>query len=145
MEWDQVKFVSGANWTNTTATFLNITGLSFTGDINSKYDIELVICGQGSTINGVRFDINFSAAGAGGTLSGLASSASNAVDILGFTVGTASSTSSWTTANTDMCVYFKGAVTTGSSSGTFTVRGSKTSSGTLTVYTGSVLKIRKIA
>lgn len=145
MEWDQVKFVKGASWTNTSTTFLDITGLSFTGDANSKYDIEIVLCGKGSTINGVRFDMNFSSSGAGGTLSGITSGASNSADLVTFAIGAASATSSWTTINTDMTSYWKGAVTTGANSGTFTVRGSKTSSGTLTIYIGSVLKIRKIA
>lgn len=143
MYWDIVFQVSGLDYTttDTTATPPTITGLSAPLVANNKYEYEVRLVGQSSSSAGVRYRMNFSAAGASGTWYSVCSSTTTGVASFTNLYGSVQSPA-WTTASTDESLYISGIIVVGANSGNLTVDLNKVTSGTATVFIGSILKLK---
>lgn len=143
--WDTIYHVTGSDFTTTnTSGADDITGLSHAASANSVYEVEAVLVGQSSTTAGVKFGVGFSAAAATGEFhvasnSGTATAAQSAQALNGV-IG-----SSWTTANSDSIARYTAMIRTGVNTGNITIQLGKITSGTATVFIGSVMKVKKLA
>ena len=143
MYWDTFVRVTSSDFTTTSSSLVDITGLTFAALANSKYEIESVLSGSSSDANGVKVAISFSAAGSSGsfvTVGGISGGASAS----GNTVGTAEPTGYWGFAGTTSGIWIKAIVVIGVNAGNITTQVLKVTGGTATIQTGSVMKIKKI-
>lgn len=145
--WDSIVQVAGSDATTTGQSLVDITGLSVALLANSKYEVEAVLwVGTTAVTTGCRYGVNFSAAGAAAymvytgatTATAGATSSTNALN-------TACGTAFLTTSAMLGMVIIRGMVVTGANAGNLTIRHLKVTSGTSTVKTGSMLKVRKVA
>ena len=145
-------FVSGSNFTTTSTSMTNITGLSQALVVSAKYEFEAVMEVSASGNNGLNFAVNYSGTGTNtlaALVNGLVDLGAGGHDLCLRlnTLGTGHSSGSFVTvASTDAGVYIKGTITTGATTpGNLTIQIlSKNSSNTATVYTGSYLKVTRI-
>ena len=146
--WDSVVFTT-ADRATTNSTLTDIPDLSVALAINSWYEFEALLWMDSSTTAGGRVAHAYSAAGAIGGCNGdgaLNPASSNTTwhTQLGAAGGTSASIV-LTTASTKGAVFLKGFVVTGANAGNLTIQQLKITSGTITTYKGSVLKVRKVA
>lgn len=145
--WDMYR-VSGTNVTTTSTTLVDITGLvTTTLSLNSNYEFEAIVAGATSASNtGIRYGVNVS----GSPIRVLAcytgsTTSSAAADGFTNSNNVECTRTFYTMPNMNGLVYIKGMFTTGSTGApVFSIKHLKITSGTSTVYVGSVLKIRKI-
>lgn len=142
-DWDTVIQITGANVVMATASLpAVIPGLIFPAQASSLYEIECHFRVQSSDANGVRFGIVYSGSGAtvamvfDGTLT---AATSGLVGMVSF--GTESSDFVGVS-NTNSIIFIKATVSIGSIPGNVQLTFKKTSTGTGTIYIGSVMKIR---
>ena len=128
--------VSGSNFTSTSTSLTNITGLSHAAAINTLYEVDCVLKVQSTDTNMMKFALACSAAGSTGYFSIVADIASMAGNILGSAGANVVSV-----ATSDRMIYIKGIVTTVGSTGNITVQVLKNTSGTATVYIGSRMTV----
>lgn len=145
MYWDSFVQVATSDFTTTSASLVDITGLTYAGAINSLYEIECALKVQSSDTNGMRFSVAFSAAGATGSITYYGASTSTTFLGQANVLSTAQATAYATTATTDDIMFIKAVVSIGASTGNITIQVLKVSAGTATVYVGSVMKIKKLA
>lgn len=135
--------VTGSDATTTSASLVDIAGLSTALAASSIYEILITISAASSTTAGVAFGVNFSAAGATieaasfhGSSLGAAYARINAFN----TAGPA-------TINVigDGGILIRGVVVTGANAGNLTTQFLKVTSGTATAYINSVMKVTKVA
>jgi len=144
MYWNTYVQVASDFTTDGTTNQQSVTGLTFAASANTKYEIEVVLLGQSSTSAGLTMGINFSAAGATGTHIAIGqTSAAGTVAAGSNLIGTLQGIF-WAVATTDLCTCFKGIVIIGANSGNITVDVKKTTSGTATIRSRSVMKIKKL-
>lgn len=143
--WDSIISVSGSDFTTSSTTLVDVTGLTFAAASGVRYEVECTLYGGGgASAAGVRTAIAFSGSNAAsntyfwtGPTSGTAATlACNAL-------GTLTATSHWTAANINTVMKLYAVIDT-TSTGNITVQAAKTTSGTATIYIGSNLKIRRL-
>jgi len=142
--WDSIVKVSGSDVTTTGQTLVDVTGLTAALVANSTYEFEAVLyCKTSADTTGTQYGVNFDAAGA-----------SCVTTLFGQVTGTGTNgaannvfnTANGTFLTTSGQVGFitvKGFVITGANAGNMTIQHKKVTSGTSTVKTGSLLKVRK--
>ncbi len=145
MYWNTLAQVATSDFTTTSATLVDITGLTFAAATNSLYEIEASLKAQSSDTNGMKFTVAYSAAAATGAILYLGPAASTTFTGVTSALGTAEATALVTTATTDAIIFIKAVITTGANAGNITVQVQKVTAGTATIYVGSIMKIRKLA
>lgn len=138
--------VTGSNATTTGQSLVDITGLSIALEANSVYRyITSLSIGTSAVVTGTQYGINFSAAGAtieGGYSLTTTDTSNNQNRIHAF--NTTGDTALTTSASTNGNYFSYGVVTTGANAGNLTVQHLKVTSGTSTVFIGSILEVIKI-
>jgi hypothetical protein len=129
--------VSGSNFSTGSTSMVNITGLTFAASANTKYEVDVLLIGQSSTTAGVKFCIQFSAAGATGDFLLVAPGGGGPFSPERNGLGFSQATARWTTATTDSPCWMKTIVNVGANAGNITVQIQKESNGTATVNVGS--------
>lgn len=143
--WDGVAYVAAGDFSTSSNTAVNITGLSFSAVASATYEIEvsLQLTNAGDTA-GSRVTIN--STGGSPTLAavGVAQSTVNAASAFG--IGSIGGiTPSINTTSTGLATLrLSGWVGAGTGSPTISVQVQKTTSGTVTVKAGSSLRWRKV-
>lgn len=137
--------VSGSNFTTTSSTLVNITGLTFAASANKLYKIEGLIKFSGDNASGLRFGVQYSASLASHCVDYLGASNSQAGAHYCNTVFNDPSVTFGTTTTTAMVVIIKGFLTTGANAGNFTIQVHKVTSGTATIYIGSEMVVNELA
>jgi hypothetical protein len=146
VDWDNLYQVSVANFTTTSLSAVNITGLSAPVVASSKYEVEAVLAFQSDNGNGLQFGWAFSAAGATGEALGIFMTTSAAAVINGAALGTIFPLNiAGTSGATTMTCFIKAVLVTGVNAGYLNIQVLKITNGTATVYIGSILKIKKLA
>jgi hypothetical protein len=146
--WDAIVSVNANNFTTTSASLVNITGLTYAAAANHLYEIEVVLRYQNSGTNAIQFAHAFSGAGATGTVLTMGNTsavASSGTAAQMSALGTANGTSFGLVATTNFMIFMKGIVVTGANTGNITIQTLIQTSGTVTIYSGSVMKVRKLA
>jgi hypothetical protein len=138
--------VSGTNFTTTSLTLVDVTGLTFAVDTgaNHLYEVDVVLKVQSTSTAGLQAAIACSSSGATGEYTGLANVAqsTSSVGYNARAIGTAIGVNLSSTANTDSIIWFKAMVsTTSGNAGNITVQVQKITSGTATVYIGSRMTV----
>lgn len=138
--------VTGSNATTTGQALVDVTGLSVALTTNAVYEFEAIMSVSTTAVTtGTAYGCNFSAAGAAveAQISGAATStATKTLRINAFNTATALYLA--TSAQTGGII-IKGRVTTGVNPGNFTISHLKLTSGTSTIFIGSLLKITRIS
>lgn len=142
--WDATAQVSGANFTTSSGTLTNITGLTYAATANALYEIESVLKYQANIGNGLFFAVNFSAAAATGSAIFLGPNVAATAVQSAKPLATDSSAYG-SVAATDLVLTVKAVVTTGVNTGNITIQVRRNVGDTATVYVGSVLKIKRLA
>lgn len=136
--------VTGSNATTTSTTLVDVTGLNVPLAANSVYEFVANLTGNGADSNGVKFGVNYSAAGAtveAGIYADVAGTGTRTRRINA--LGSATLQSFFTSSN-DVAALIQGTITTGANAGNITIQHLKGTSGTSTIYIGSFLKVTKI-
>jgi hypothetical protein len=135
--------VTGSNATSTSTSLVDIIGLGVVLSANSVYEFEAVLSVQSSSTAGNKYAVNYSTSGATveGQISGTLAASTMKCERMA-TLNTAS-TAFVTVASTGG-ITIHGIVVTGANAGNFTVKHSKVTSGTSTIFINSFLKVTKI-
>lgn len=144
MYWDSVVQVAGADFTTTSTSLVDITGLTLPVVANSLYEIEVVLRCQDSAANGYKIGMNYSAAGATMSMYYLGLSSGSVTQGGLVTLNSAGATLGATSA-VNQLVYVKAIFIIGVNAGNITMKIQSATAGTETVYIGSIMKIRKLA
>lgn len=140
--------VSGSNFTTSSNTLVDITGLTAALAANASYTFTAQLSCSGGQVGGLKVGVNYSVAGA--TLEAGALGIGGTVTSISNTRLSAFNTASALIANSnavgDSTVTIIGTVVTGANAGNLTVQIERGSgSALLTVYTGSMLSVVKVA
>ncbi len=135
--------VSGSDFTTSSTTLVDITGLTFAAAINTTYEVNALLKLQSTTSNGLKVSVAYSAAGASGqfVLLRSASQSASGGGIDAEVIGTANGSASATSANVDYTFPIQCILTTGANTGNITIQVLKISTGTATVYKGSRMTV----
>ena len=141
------KFATTTSTNNYTGqTLQNIPGLTITLAANSTYEFEAcLICGVSADVTGAAFTVNYNG-GAGADMSGIMEGSVSPTTYKSTTfsvLGTAVS-GYLTSSSLFGGIRIKGIITTGTTSQPFTVQDLKTTSGTISIYKKSYLKVTLI-
>ena len=142
--WDSVTNVTQSDFVTSSASLVDITGLTFAAVANTKYEVEVYLVGQASNGTGVRTAITFSAAGTTGQFFCVSSLTITTQGSIPEPFGTAAVQNNWTTATTDEFTMMFGIIEIGANAGNITAQIFKNGGGSVTVYKGSSMKIRKL-
>ncbi len=140
------SWVSGTDFTTTSTSLVNITGLSFTADPLSWYDVDSFILVQSSSTAGVNVGVNSSdsTSSHNGLIWAMAASPAGGTVLAFNTPNSASSAVVTGASNAIGQVYIKGTLFS-IAGGTYTIMIAKTTSGTATVFAnGSRLTMTKV-
>lgn len=146
--WTAQPKVGVANFVTTSLSLVNITGLTYAAATNSLYEVECVLRVQSADASGFKGGaVAFSGSGATGHFmffSGQGTDSGATTNVA--SLGTASSTTIGSVANTTFLIFIKGIVVTTTGSGNITTQIIKAGgTGNLTVYFGSIMKIKKLS
>lgn len=131
--------------TSNSATLVNITGLSLALLVNSVYVIEAVLQVKTATISAA-WGIQYSVAGGGISAQTHCLTSTDPAVVSAGRISALNTAVPLTAAGVDAAILIKGIVTTGANAGNLTVQHSANGGGgTVTCYSGSYLKISKIA
>ena len=140
------SYVSGGNFTTSSTTLVDITGLSVALVANSVYEIDIKMTVESSTNAGLNTGVNFSAAGAtieAGEVGARDAEVGKVVRLNNF--NTTHASSAWVRVSTTPQTHeIKGIVRTGANAGNLTAQILKVSSGIATVYIDSYIRVRKV-
>lgn len=126
--------VAGSNFTTTSTSLVNITGLTFAASANALYEVDVLLRVQSSATGGIANAITFSGTATGQFLLFASSAVATAVSYSN-AIGTQTNVLIGQNA-TDATVWIKAVVVT-TTTGNITVQVAKGTSGTATVYVGS--------
>ncbi len=145
--WDSTYTVSGSDFTTTSTTLVDITGLSFAALINSVYEFESVLlCSTSADANGIKFGVQYSAAGASVAATFMAAASNTGAAIASTNALNSAATAAFLLTTSQIgSVTIKGHLTTGVNTGNITIQCLHPVSGTSTIKIGSILKIKKVA
>jgi len=139
-------YVSGGNFTTTSLTLVDITGLSVALAANSIYEFDIKLTYESSSNAGLNTGVNFSAAGAtieAGEVGARDAEVGKVVRLNAF--NTPHATAAWLRISTTPQTHeIKGIVRTGANAGNLTAQILKVSSGTATVYIDSYIRAQKV-
>jgi len=139
-------YVSGGNFTTTSLTLVDITGLSVALAANSIYEFDIKLTYESSSNQGLNTGVNFSAAGAtieAGEVGARDAEVGKVVRLNAF--NTPHATAAWLrTSTTPQTHEIKGIVRTGANAGNLTAQILKVGSGTATVYIDSYIRAQKV-
>jgi len=131
--------VSGSDFTTSSLTPVDITGLSFAASASKLYEVDVLLKVAPTGTLGLKCSLNYSAAGA--TLNRgliIAPTSANAGATVSLdALGTITYAQVFCTLASDSTVFIKAIISTGANAGNITATIQKTSSGSLTVYIGS--------
>lgn len=144
MYWDGFVRVYGGNFVTSSTSAVDVPGLIWAASANSLYEVDVFLAGRSSSSAGSKADINFSAAGATGTWIEFEDLSTLATFINVNVIGTMSAGGIWTATTADQGLIINAMVKTGVNAGNITVQALKITSGTLTIYSGSVMKVKKV-
>jgi len=138
--------ITGSNATTTGQALVDITGLSIPLTTNAVYEFEAIMTGSTSAVTtGTAYGVNYSVAGGAVEALITGSSTSTATKTLRINaLNTATSLYLATSAQTGG-ILIKGRVTTGANAGNLTIQHLKLTSGTSTIFIGSILKVTRIS
>lgn len=136
--------VTGSDFTTTNSTMTDITGLTFAATANKRYEVDVLLTGNGSDTNGCRFDLQYSAAGATGGFMIQGCTATGAVTLAAGAIGSGPSTNYWADTSTDLPMWLKTIISIGANTGNITVRVRKVTAGTVTVRVGSRMTVTQL-
>jgi hypothetical protein len=139
-----VSQVSGSDFTTSSTSLVDITGLTFAAAASKLYRVEVDLFGQNTGTAGMKIALAFSAAGAAGWHLTMSHTTSAAASTAINPIGTASTTIYWTTATTDLTSKIIGTIVTGANTGNITAQALKVTSGTLTVHIGSTMTVTQL-
>ena len=122
----------------------DIPRLTYPALANSLYETEFVLIGQPSNTNGITLTVAYSAAGATGNFNCLAGGSLTTMNNVGNVIGSANLGTLWTVATTDQSAWGRALVKTGANAGNITIQVNKSTSGSVTIYAGSSMKVRKL-
>lgn len=145
MYWDSTVKVSSTNFSTSSTSLVDITGISFAASSNSLYELEIVFRVQSSDSSGIKMGIQYSTAGATGAIVYEGTNNVGTVVTGGNTTLNTLSSTFLIAATTDGIIFAKAIMVTGANAGNITMQVAKVTSGTATVYIGSVMKIKKLA
>jgi hypothetical protein len=134
--------VETSDFTTTSTTLVDITGLSVPLAANTVYELDSNLSLRSSSAAGIKVGVNFSAAGATIEATCLHGASNAAYDRIN-AFNTASAV--FMTSITDGGDRIKGIITTGANAGNLTIQLLKVTSGTATSYIGSFMRVNKIA
>lgn len=138
-----VAQVSGSDFTSSSNSLVDITGLTFAAAAHSLYEIDILLSLSQNDVHGVKYAVAFSASGATGEFSNLGNfdqdSGNNGIDFM--SLGNANTFAQAVTQNVDQVAFIKGFVKTGANAGNITSQILVDTSGTVTVYQGSRMSV----
>jgi hypothetical protein len=138
--------VAGSNFTTTSLSLVNITGLTIAAAANTTYQINVLLRIQSTSSAGLTLGINYSAAGATVSVTGQGATSANVVASFALTaLNTATSVGYASVANVDRNFVMQGILVTGANTGNITIQVAKVTSGTATVYIGSRMSVTPLA
>lgn len=137
-----ISAVSGSDATTTSLTAVNITGLTYACAASTLYEFEGVLVAGSSSAAGCKYAVQYSAAGAttGAVFSGAVTTTTGAVTSVN-ALNSLDATAFFTGSQKSF-VWVRGWLQTGANTGNLTLQQAKVTSGTATVYIGSMLKVR---
>jgi len=139
--WDTIARVSGSNFTTTSGTLVDITGLSFVAAANTLYTVNCILATRCSTANGIKLGWHFTSTGA--EFLAVLDTANTTGNAQFFMPAVDTGSTIFNLAVVDTVLNIKGYVKTGATSGTISLRAlSQTVGDTTTIYIGSVMKIK---
>lgn len=136
--------VAGSNFTNSSTSLVNITGLTFAAATNKVYEVEATLKVQSDQSGGMNFAVTYSAAGATGSFIQMGNTVITSVTPDGDVLGTASGTACASTVNQDTTVKIWSVVTTTSNAGNITIQVKQASGGNGTIYIGSRMTVTEL-
>lgn len=131
--------VTGSNATTSSTSLVAITGLSVPLLANSVYYFTASLTGNGADANGVRFGVNFSAAGASVEAGVIADTAGTGTRTRRINALNTATAQAFFTSVNDVYATIQGIVVTGVNPGNLTIQHLKVTSGTSTIYINSCL------
>lgn len=132
------KQVAGTDFTTTSSTFVDVTGLTFAGAAGHHYEVEFVGTTTSSTASGLSGTIAYTGAGSGGGFIQMGNLLGTSAQYSGNDIGAAPGLAVNT--NTHQCIlWLKGTIRT-ANSGNITIQ-VKGSGNTVTVYIGSRMTV----
>lgn len=137
--------VTGSDFTTSSLTLVDITGLTFSAAASKLYEVDVLLRMQVTTTAGGQFGMQYSAAGATGHFMYNGGQSATAQISQCQILGSVNAGAFGLVANTDIVIRIKGFVVTGANTGNITVQGLKVTSGTLTVYKGSRMTVTLLA
>jgi hypothetical protein len=137
--------VSGSDFTTTSLTLVDITGLTIPLTTNAVYQFTCNLTGNGADSNGVKFGVNYSVAGAAIEAGVYSEVAGTGVRSRRINALNSSTAQSFFTSNNDVAALINGRVTTGANAGNLTIQVLKGTSGTATIYQGSQCMVFRIS
>lgn len=136
--------VSGSDFTTTSTTLVDVTGLSHAATANKAYLVQVFLRVQQSTANGMQFALAYSAAGATGHHMWTAATTSGTGITVENALGTAEATTLVRFATTDAPVVGAAAVAIGANTGNITVQVKAVTSGTVSIFIGSYMIVTQL-
>jgi len=137
--------VTGSDFTTTSTSLVNITGLTFAASANALYEVDALLRIQNSGTNAIQFAIAYSAAGATGTFFFAGNQTATTSVSQMSALGVANGSFYATVATTNFVALIHGIVVTGANAGNITAQTIHATSGTTTVYIGSRMSVRQLA
>ena len=139
--------VTGSNFTTTSTSLVDITGLTFAAAASKLYEVDICLKAQKSDTAGMRCGVAYSAAGATGEVMVLGS-VGTVGSSLGYSTNAVNTEVGFnliTVTNTDGIIWIKAVVTTGVNTGNITAQVRSVTSGTSTIYIGSRMTVTLLA
>lgn len=134
--------VSGSDFSTSSTTLTNITGLSFACNANTLYEFEAHLFLNSSSTAGLRVGVQYSAAGAAVKAWVTGSTSATAAAVNALTALNTSTSTAYVAVAADGCITIRGFFKTGANAGNMTIQLLKVTSGTAKAYIGSMLKVR---
>jgi hypothetical protein len=138
--WDTILRVGPPDFTTTSTILVDITGFSFAVSASSLYEVECVWATFSSDANGAKVGWHFTSTGA--EFIAVIDEATSTANAQIFMPAVDTGSTTFNTAAVDFLLIIKGYIKTGSNSGTISLRCTKQATGTFTIYSGSVMKVR---
>ena len=132
----------GSDFTTTSTTLVDITGMSFTAVASTKYIVEGFLYVNSSSTAGIKFGFNSTGGSPTGFMQFIGMTSATAVGSIAVSTNNSAEGTAFVAVAADGVIHFWGVINSGTGSPTISMRGEKVTSGTLTVYKGSYLRYR---
>ena len=144
--WDEVVLLGSDQIALNAANSTDVYGLTYAALANHSYEVEAHLVVSSSSAAGLILSVAYSAAGAVGAtiLHAMGANKTAGVDD-GENLGSTNATYCTIGGSTKGLIWLKALVVTGANAGNIKIQHNKITSGTSTVYGGSVMKIKLLA